>query len=256
MGEQRRVSLAPAYILHRRPYRDTSLLLECFTRDHGRVGLVARGARRARSRLPGTLQAFQPLSLSWQGRGDLATLVDAELAGTPARLAGTRLISGLYANELLVRTTRRQDPHPELFGHYTRLVTALAVEAGAEGVLLRLFERDLLTSLGYGLPLGHDAGGAPVQPGIAYRYDPDTGFHPLAGGAAGRGIDGAVLLGLAAGETGAAGSRAARELMRAALAPHLGERPLYSRGLYRQQLRAADARGGPSDTGEDDSACQ
>ncbi|WP_440995563.1 DNA repair protein RecO [Arhodomonas sp. SL1] len=245
-----RATLEPAYVLHRRPYRDTSLLLECFSRDHGRVGLIARGARRPRSRLSGVLQAFQALTLSWQGRGELATLTDAELAGPPRHLQGTRLISGLYANEILLRTTARNDPHPTLFERYVALVTALAVDAGSEGALLRIFERDLLASLGYGLSLERDRDGRPVVPQGYYGYDPGTGLYPISGERGEAVIGGRVLLGLASGEPAAAASAEARALMRRALAPYLGERPLYSRSLYRQRLRVAAETNDDTDKGD------
>ncbi|WP_435103764.1 DNA repair protein RecO [Arhodomonas sp. AD133] len=250
MTDARAGSLEPAYLLHRRAFRDTSLLIECFTRDHGRVGLVARGARRQRSSLPGVLQPFQPLNLSWRGRGELGTLHQAEIAGPPRLPRRTRLVSAFYANELLMRVLAREDPHPELFDHYTGLITALTMEAGAEAALLRLFERDLLASLGYGLQLTHDIAGYPLERERLYRYDLDAGPRPLGAAEwAPLPVSGAVLLGIADGDPEVAGSREARDLMRAALRPHIGDRPLRSRELYRRQQRGgAETAHRPDDT--------
>ncbi len=141
-----RVSLQPAYVLHHRPYRDSSLLLEIFTPDHGRVGLVARGARSPKSRLYGVLQPFQPLLISWVGRGELATLSGAEANGPPQRLQGKSVISGFYINELLLRLLHRHDPHAALFDGYARTLPLLA-QAVAPGVLDRCSRRDSTSSI-------------------------------------------------------------------------------------------------------------
>jgi DNA repair protein RecO (recombination protein O) len=107
-----RISLQPAYILHSRPYRESSLLLEAMGREHGRIGLVARGARGARSRWKNMLQPFRPLLLSWTQRGELGTLTGADQVASPPALAGESLFCGLYANELMIRFLQRSDPHP------------------------------------------------------------------------------------------------------------------------------------------------
>ena len=251
-----RVNLQPAYILHSRPYRDTSLLIEAFSRDHGRVGLVARGARGARRRNPlsaGHLQPFGPVLLSWTGQGELATLTGADRdPGAPAarlRASGEGLLCGLYANELLLRLLARSDPHPGLFDDYDALLGGLA--SGDPAPVLRRFEKRLLEALGYGLSLTHtfDTGEA-VEPGRVYCYFPDRGATQ--GGQAGRGTghDGAVpvsgdsLLALAAerfeGLTAQAQSEI-RRLTRAALDLQLGERPLHTRGLLRESRKRGRA---------------
>jgi len=121
-----RISLQPAYILHSRPYRESSLLLEAMGREHGRIGLVARGARGARSRWKNMLQPFRPLLLSWTQRGELGTLTGADQVASPPALAGEPLFCGLYANELMIRFLQRSDPHPGLFDYYQKLLTQLS----------------------------------------------------------------------------------------------------------------------------------
>lgn len=247
MTARRGAELEPAFLLHGRAYRDTSLLLEVLGREHGRIGLVARGVRGRRSRLAGLLQPFQPLAISWLARGELGTLTGAESAGRPVILSGRRLVSGFYANELLLRLLGREDPHPGLFNRYGRLLDELA-GGTSEAVALRGFERDLLGALGYGLPLGHDTAGDPVEPGRWYRYDPAQGVLPADAVGGERGlVTGATLLALAADRLDDTSARAARDLMRAALRPHLGARPLKSRELYaRYQTTGEDSDGASS----------
>jgi DNA repair protein RecO (recombination protein O) len=166
----------PAFVLHSRPYRETSLLLECLTRDHGRLGVVARGVRSQRGRLQRSqLEPFQPLLLDLQLRGELAALRAAEPAGSPCRLAGDAGLAGLYVNELVVRLTERQDPHPELYAAYAQTLARMAQEASLAWQLRR-FERDLLASLGYALQLDGDADShEPLQADALYTYRPEHG---------------------------------------------------------------------------------
>ena len=231
-----RIELQPAYVLHRRPYRDTSLLVEAFSRDHGRIGLVARGARRPRSSLAGLLQPFHPLLLSWTGKGDLFTLVGAEADGRAAVPAGRNLYAGFYLNELLLRLLRRHDPCAELFEVYAVILGHVAAGEDVEWAL-RLFERHLLEALGYGLSLLETAEGLPVEAGECYRYQLENG--PRAGATAeGIAVSGRALLALASGEAPDAEAREqAKRLLRATLRLYLGEKPLQSRELYRQSLR-------------------
>jgi len=230
-------SLEEAFILHARPYRDSSLLLEAFSREQGRLGLVARGARRGRKRLAEQLQPFVPLLLSWRGQGELATLTGAEPAGTALLPPAGGLLSGFYLNELLIRLLHRGDAHPHLFDVY-RQTLALLGQGTDEERVLRRFERLLLQEIGYGLQLEQEAdSGGPVSPGRLYDYLPEQGPLPAASGEPrGVRIHGRTLLALARdGELDAQGRREAKHLMRAALAVHLGDRPLQSRELYRQQ---------------------
>ncbi len=226
-----RVLLARTLILHRRPYRDTSLLVEAFSRDHGRIGLVARGANRGRARLRGLLRPFAPLLLSWSGRGELLTLIGAEEQQQALWLPAERLLSGLYLNELLIALLARYDPHSALFDDYWRTLASLAMAENEEPVLRR-FEVLLLARLGYGLQLEREADGhAPIQSGRIYRYVLERGPVPFAAGDGGIVISGHSLLSLAHGELAEPEVlREAKRLTRAALAVHL-DKPLRSRAL-------------------------
>jgi DNA repair protein RecO (recombination protein O) len=170
-----RIENHPAFILHTRPWRETSLLIEAFTRDHGRVGLVARGVRGARSRFArASLQPLQPLLLGWSARGELGTLTAAEQTGSPWRLSGDALFAGMYVNELVLRASSRNDAHPGAFAAYTECLARLA-ESEDIAWTLRRFERDLLADLGYALMLTHTAGGDPIEPDAWYAYIGDAG---------------------------------------------------------------------------------
>lgn len=241
-----RVALQPGYVLHARPYRETSLLLEVLSLEHGRVGLVARGARGSRGQgQRALLQPARALSLSWQARGELGLLVTAEpaSAGPPPRLPGEALATLLYANELLVRLLPRDDPHPELFGRYEALVDGLgrgAVDAWA----LRCFERDLLEVLGWGLALHEDVDGRPLDPAMHYRYEPEAGAVPILGVRErdGEGISGAALLALG-GESRPDAVRLGeiRRLLRAQLLLRLGGREPVAWRMARELRRRGDA---------------
>lgn len=192
-----RLEQQPAYVLHLRPYRETSLLLECLTREHGRLGVVARGVRRERSRVSrAQLEPFQRLALDLLLRGELATLLGAESSSTPLRLQGDAGLAGLYLNELVVRLTARQDPHPGLFDAYAQTLSRLA-EPAAVAWTLRRFERDLLEAIGYGLQLECEPdSGQPLQPERWYRYRVEEGALACAAGTA-RAVPGRALLALA-----------------------------------------------------------
>ena len=229
-----RVDLQAAYILHGRPYRETSQLLEVLTRSHGRIGLVARGARGPKGRWRALLQPFQPLHLSWSGRGLLFTLRNAEPAAPPPPLSGQRLLSAYYLNELLLGFTTRGDPHPELFAHYAAALTGLVAEESAE-VPLRRFELALLNEAGYGLDAARDAqNGAPIDPDQRYIYQPERGAVPVTGDRDQQLVlTGASLKAIAAGEFGAAGDlHRAKRLLRVLLDHHLDHKPLQTRRVF------------------------
>ena len=173
----RRVWLAPAYLLHQYAYRDTSRILEVFTREHGRLTLFARGANGAKSSLRGVLRPFQRLLVSWTGRSEACQLSGAEIDGSLTNLAGDRLMSGFYLNELLLKLTERCDPHPEIFDAYARCIGAL-VGGEAEEAALRRFEKRLLDNLGYGLELARTADGEPVSIESYYRFAVERGPQP------------------------------------------------------------------------------
>ncbi len=232
-----RVNLQPAYVMHSRPYRDSSALLDVFTAEYGRVSMVARGTRRPSRRGSGValLQPFVPLLLSFSGRSELKTLVATEPAQGLFALRGERMFSGMYMNELLVRLLHRNDAHPALFAAYDQALKALAGNSAADAVLRR-FEFTLLDELGYGFDLGADgASGQPIDAKLWYRYAPGVGLvvcHDIAAcpTAAFAGSD---LLFMASGEFGGSVRLTAKRLLREALAVHLGDAPLRSRELFR-----------------------
>lgn len=224
-----RIEQQPAYVLHLRPYRETSLLLECLTREHGRIGVVARGVRRERSRLQrAQLEPLQLLLLDLLLRGELATLLGAESAGVALRLPGNAGLAGLYINELVVRLTGRQDPHPALFDAYAQTLPRLA---GTDPLAwtLRRFERDLLDAIGYGVQLEYasDSGEA-LDPDGSYRYQVETGPVRCASDTP-RSLRGRDLLGLAHDQRpdphGLAGLRT---MMRDVIRFHLGGGELHA----------------------------
>lgn len=171
-----RIEQQPAYVLHSRPYRETSLLLECLTRDHGRIGVVARSVRgeRARARRA-QLEPFEPLTMDFLLRGELATLTGVESVGSPVRITGDASLSGLYLNELIVRLTGRQDPLPVLFDSYATTLSRLR-EGESLAWTLRRFERDLLQAIGYGLQWQLDSvTDEPLAEDLFYHYLPEQG---------------------------------------------------------------------------------
>lgn len=231
-----RVQLARGYVLHRRPFRDHSLIVEVFARDYGHFTVFARAARGPRSKL--TLQPFSPLLLSWNGRGEAPQLTGAEPDGLLS-LPAAQLWSGFYLNELLLKLLTRHDPHPELFDHYETTLRRLAA-GGGEG-LLRAFEIRLLDLIGYGLNLAAEVDtGEAVRPEAQYRFR--AGVHGVVlAGAEQEGstacplVSGAVLQDLAAGvlPEEADALRQARALMRAALDHCLEGRELVTRSVAR-----------------------
>ncbi|MFQ6004633.1 MAG: DNA repair protein RecO, partial [Woeseia sp.] len=152
MQPNRRVQAEPAFLLHHRPFGETSKILDVLSPNHGRLALVARGSRSAKSRLRGILRPFLPLKLSWVIRSDLGTLTGAEMDGAPISLQGDALMSGYYVNELLLRLLHRHDPQPEIFSAYARTIKNLAATAHVAPPL-RHFEMELLRLLGYALNL-------------------------------------------------------------------------------------------------------
>ena len=164
-----------AYILHTYPFRDTSVIVEAFTRQHGRIGLVARGAKRPKSALRPALLAFQPLAISWSGRGDLRTLTRAEWVGNTRMLMGTSMLCGYYLNELLLKLLQRDDPHEDLFDAYAQALALLA-EAEHTEAILRRFEITLLREIGYALELEREPeAGTPLVAERRYSYLPERG---------------------------------------------------------------------------------
>jgi DNA repair protein RecO (recombination protein O) len=234
----------PAFVLHTYPYRESSLIVEAFTAQYGRVGLVARGARRPRSELRGLLQGFQPLCLSWSGQHELKTLLKAEWRGGLPLPGGSALWCGFYLNELLLKLLPREDPHPQLFACYEAALADLGA-GGERAPLLRRFEVELLAELGYALPLVREAdSGAPVDPDARYHYAFDRGPRRTAPEPGPRLpiVRGATLLALADGHYADAATAAeAKRLMRDVLDHYLEQRGVESRRVV-QDLLALDER--------------
>ncbi len=242
-----RVSQQPAYVLHHYNYRETSLVLEVLTREHGRFGLLAKGARRPRPRQRAVLEPFQPLLVDWAGRGELPILTAAELDGEPTFLSGTALYCAFYMNELLLRLLHRHDPHERLFDAYRVALRALR-DAGPVESTLRVFEKRLLQEIGYGLVLERSTpDDLPLDPGRVYEYLIDRGPTPARPDAAAAPagsilLRGSSLLALAneALNEDPVALQETKVLLRAALDRRLPGKALHSRKLFRE-LRAAVA---------------
>ncbi len=249
------------YVLHSYPYRETSLIVEAWTERHGRMALMARGARRPKSALRGVLGPFQPLSLSWFGKGEMKTLKTAEAERVCLPLGGASMMSAFYLNELLLKLTQREDPHEGLFTAYDEAVADLrsvsvpghrvaeppagpgAIPPGGEGraleLALRRFEKRLLKELGYALLLANEAEtGAPVAAGREYAYIVERGPIPAGSGAMGGDavkLDGATLLDLENERFGDARSAGqAKQLMRYLINHFLNGQVLHTRQLVKE----------------------
>ena len=239
----RRIQNQPAWLLHHRPFRDSSRILEVISRDHGRVSLVARGSRSAKSKLKGILRPFLPLQVSWFIRSDLGTLTGAEMHGTPIALNGDALMSAYYINELLLNLLHRHDPQPEIFVLYERTVAAL-VGNPEVAPLLRSFELELLRLLGYAVNLDHDMqSGEPLSPDSHYTYR--LGEGPVQGdkGDGALTFRGADLVAIDA-ENFADPEvlNCANRLLREVIAWHLQGKELKSRKVLREMRRSSVVR--------------
>lgn len=246
-----RIVLQPGIILHQRAYRETSLLLDVFTQEYGKISLVARGVRRVKSSLRPLLQPFVPLLLSWQGKSELMSLITAETHSKAYLLSGKKLLSGFYLNELLVRLLQKQDPHPELYAIYQQTLLELEqaeFEVAGEKIL-RCFEKKLLEELGYGLQLTYDVTTKqPFNENEQYIFYPEEGFKLVdtgcqivsereacwnASGMTSSFFSGKTLLDLQREKFADSESlRQAKRLMRLALLPLIGNKPLQSRRLF------------------------
>ena len=232
-----RITLQPGYVLHRRPFQNTSLLVDLFTLDFGLIRAVAKGARRQKSRSRALLQLFQPLLVSVSGKGEVKTLTSVESNVSAIRLQGGRLLSGLYVNELLSRLLQNQEEHAGLYESYRETLVALQGTSELEPVLRR-FEMSLLAELGYAINLEHDCEtDLPIVAESVYRFIPDLGFQVSilsAGAASGpdefRGADLIALREMDFADDQA--MLAAKRLLRLALSAYLGDKPLHSRGLF------------------------
>lgn len=239
-----RVLAEPAFVLHARPWRETSSIVELLTRGHGRVGVVARGLNTPRKQpLRAALQPLQWLRVDYLQRGELARLVAAEAVDVAPALAGERLMAALYVNELLLRLTPRNDPAPALFDLYARVRGELA-GAASLAWSLRRFERDLLDALGVGLPWDSTADGEACDPEGRYRLDAEAGPVTAALRVADS-VGGEALLALAADRQPSPTALAElRRALRLVLQSHLGGTPLRSWGLLDElsKVRPRDQR--------------
>ena len=230
-----RMDSRPAYVLHTYPYRETSLIVEAYVSDHGRLPLMARGARRPKSSVRGVLLPFQPLLVSWTGKKELRTLTRAEWRGGYAPLRGQPLICGFYLNELLLKLLPRDDPHEELFEAYERTLEALAA-GGDPSVLLRRFEIALLRELGYALVLDRDVErDEPVARERSYVYVVERGpVSDVSAAPNGVELSGQTLIDMQSGSfTSAATQQESKALMRALINHYLGNQVLHTRQLLR-----------------------
>jgi len=229
-----RVLGQPGFVLHSYPYKETSLIIDMFTRDHGRIGLVAKGAKRPFSKLRGVLQTFQPLSLSWSGKTELRTLIDAEWVGGMLPLERSALLCGFYLNELLVKLLARDDRHPALFDHYVSTLNQLAHGEPAQ-IVLRKFERALLKETGVAADLSRcTTTRSRVELDVDYVVDPEKGAR-----IADRGqgevwpiVSGKTLLDMEREDYADPVTQGqSKQLMRFLLAHHLNGQPLNTRQI-------------------------
>lgn len=234
-----RVDTEVAYILHKRPFRDSSQILDVFTREHGRLSLMSRGSRGAKSKTGSALQIFRPLLLSWQGRGEMPFLNNAEIADLRApSLSGKPLLSAMYINELLVYLLHKNDVHADVFDRYHACLYALDSAANIE-ITLRMFEKDLLQYLGFGINLVSDADtGQAVEAGRHYAYFFEHGPVSCDGNRHTRAnpvVSGESLIAFEQNqlEIGSQ-SNEIKALMRYILSAHLGHKKLKSRELFRK----------------------
>ncbi|MGF7433289.1 DNA repair protein RecO [Pasteurella bettyae] len=230
-------NLQRGFVLHRKPYSETSLLVDLFTEQTGRLTVLAKGARAKRSSLKSVLQPFTPLLLRWSGKGSLKTLTKVEPAALALPLQQTALFSGFYINELISRVIEHETSYPQLFQDYLHCLTSLALSQDYVEPALREFEFKLLQTLGYGVDFLHCAGsGEPVDPNMTYRYREEKGFiaslikdnltfygRELLAFEQQQFNDTAVL-------------QAAKRFTRIVLKPYLGNKPLKSRELFTQHI--------------------
>jgi DNA repair protein RecO (recombination protein O) len=233
------MELLSAYVLHTRPWRDNSLLVDVLLQQGYRVRGIARGQRKQSGRNKGTVcQPFRPLLIAVAGKSELKTIIHLDADGPAFALPGDRLYAGFYANEILLRALPEADPHPPLFIAYRHLLAALVDRQLDIEPPLRRFELTLLNELGYGIDFYHDArSGEALRSGANYAFVAETGFVELDARQLrdhGNVYSGSHLLQVGQGQIeSGAGRTVAKQLMRQALRPLLGNKPLQCRMLYR-----------------------
>ena len=237
-----RVKGEPGFVLHSRPYSESSLLLDLYSRSYGRIAAIAKGARGRKSPYRGTLRPFALLTLGWSGKGEVKTLTQGEWAGPGAALVGSGLFCGFYLNELLIKFLHRYDPHERLFERYWQCIHELLSDTHQESAL-RYFEKVLLEEIGYGLQLEHDqTSGEKILPAGRYRYQPGVGaFVEQTDDQSGVGIHGESLIALRAeSPLSQRSQREVKQLHRAIFHNLLEGRTLVSRSVY-SQLYSSDS---------------
>jgi DNA repair protein RecO (recombination protein O) len=229
---EHRVAEQPAFVLHSYPYKETSLIVDVFSRDHGRIALVAKGAKRPHSKLRGVLQTFQPLSVSWSGKSEVRTLIAAEWIGGLLPLERSALLCGFYLNELVMKMLARDDPHPALFERYVNALNELGHDESAP-IVLRRFELALLRETGVAGDISIDSRSRqPVDPEAWYVVDPERGPRPAQDADSWPRVTGKTLIDMQAGNyADAATQTQSKFLMRFLLAHHLGGAPLNTRQI-------------------------
>lgn len=231
-GSEHKVIEQPGFVLHSYVYKESSLVVDVFTRDYGRVALVAKGAKRPTSQLRSVLQTFQPLSIGWTGKSELRTLTTAEWIGGMIPLENSALLYGFYLNELLLKLLAREDPHHALFDHYVRALTRLATSESAQTVL-RIFELALLKETGVAADLSIDTTTRDkVDPEEIYVVDPENGPRPARMGDEAPRMAGKTLLDMVNEDYSDSRTQLqSKLLMRYLLAHHLNGVPLQTRKI-------------------------
>ncbi len=238
-----KVEHTPCYILHRRDYRESSLILEILSREHGRVSLIAKGAKRNKKQQGISYNLYQEYLMSWVSKSELGTLIDVELATIMTSMSPKQMMTGFYMNEIILRLLHKHESHPELFDSYNTTVRELS-NNNTDQVLIRYFEKILLQSLGYGVIFDHDLNtGNNIVAEVKYYYKLD--FGPTSNGhenGAGIPVSGSTLIDLD-NETLAdtKNKNEAKSLLRSLLKQHLGEKPLESRKLYQEYIKNKQA---------------
>ncbi len=224
-----KVDLASAFLIHRRPYRNNSLLLDFLTLDHGKIRLIGRGVRQAKA----NIQMFQHLRISYAGKGELKTLSHWEVDDVPRRIKGERLILCMYVNELITRLIHEHDPHPKIFELYQQFVTQMNdLDQPHQYWLLRIFENNLLSELGYGLDYATDVDGDLIQTNKNYSYQPQLGFSQQVDGKISGNLLNLLLSERLDGAPNEQQLKVCRNLNRQRLNVLLGNKPLKSRELF------------------------
>ncbi len=243
-----RVANQPVYVLHTYPFKETSLVVELFSQQFGRIAAVAKGARRPHSAMRGMLQSFQLLSGAWSGKNELKTLHSLDWHAGLTLLKGEALMCGFYMNELLLRLLPREDAHENLFEYYDfTLKTLASIQDSEEGkaeeskaivharnlaIILRRFELKLLQEMGYAVPLLTDENDLEILAGKSYRYEAEYGACELGVTKNGVQLSGLTLLNMAKDDYADSQTQnQSKQLMRYLLAHYLGEKPLHTRQL-------------------------